>query len=156
MSCTPSPAIARRDGKWVMPFGTPGNDVQPQAMLQVLLNMFVFDLAPQAAIEQPRFADVLVRELLDGAKHLKSLWKERPELFRQIHYHARKLIENGIDPKGRNACDVGPLAGVAAATAIPIPGEAHPQSFTFTIANTKAPMPPVTSAASPGFGLGAA
>jgi inhibitor of KinA sporulation pathway (predicted exonuclease) len=23
------------------------------------------------------------------------------------------LIENGIDPKGRNACDVGPLAGVA-------------------------------------------
>jgi AcrR family transcriptional regulator len=46
--------------------------------------------------EQPRFADVLVRELLDGAKHLKSLWKERPELFRQIHYHARKLIEAGI------------------------------------------------------------
>ena len=40
--------------------------------------------------------DVLVRELLDGAKHLKSLWKERPELFRQIHYHARKLIESGI------------------------------------------------------------
>jgi TetR/AcrR family transcriptional regulator len=47
-------------------------------------------------IEHPRFADVLVRELLDGAKHLKSLWKERPELFRQIHYHARKLIESGI------------------------------------------------------------
>jgi inhibitor of KinA sporulation pathway (predicted exonuclease) len=23
------------------------------------------------------------------------------------------LVENGIDPKGRNACDVGPLAGVA-------------------------------------------
>ena len=35
--------------------------------------------------EHPRFADVLVRELLDGAKHLKALWKERPELFKQIH-----------------------------------------------------------------------
>lgn len=45
---------------------------------------------------RPRFADVLVRELLDGAKHLKALWKERPELFRQIHHHARQLIEQGI------------------------------------------------------------
>lgn len=53
---TPSPALAIRDGRWFMPFGTPGNDVQPQAMLQVFLNMFVFDMPPQAAIEQPRFA----------------------------------------------------------------------------------------------------
>jgi gamma-glutamyltranspeptidase/glutathione hydrolase len=53
---TPSPAIARRDGKWIMPFGSPGNDVQPQAMLQVLLNLSVFEMTPQAAIEQPRFA----------------------------------------------------------------------------------------------------
>jgi len=53
---TPSPAIARRAGKWTMPFGSPGNDVQPQAMLQVLLNMTVFGMSPQQAIEQPRFA----------------------------------------------------------------------------------------------------
>ena len=39
-----------------MPFGSPGNDVQPQSMLQVFLNMFVFDMTPQQAIEQPRFA----------------------------------------------------------------------------------------------------
>jgi gamma-glutamyltranspeptidase/glutathione hydrolase len=39
-----------------MPFGTPGNDVQPQAMLQVFLNMAVFGMTPQEAIEQPRFA----------------------------------------------------------------------------------------------------
>jgi gamma-glutamyltranspeptidase/glutathione hydrolase len=53
---TPSPALAIRDGRWFMPFGTPGNDVQPQAMLQVLLNMVVFNMPPQAAMEQPRFA----------------------------------------------------------------------------------------------------
>jgi gamma-glutamyltranspeptidase/glutathione hydrolase len=53
---TPSPSIAMRDGRWIMPFGTPGNDVQPQAMLQVFLNMAVFDMTPQQAIEQPRFA----------------------------------------------------------------------------------------------------
>jgi TetR/AcrR family transcriptional regulator len=45
---------------------------------------------------EPRFADVLVRELLDGAKHLKALWKERPELFRRVHDHARELIAQGI------------------------------------------------------------
>lgn len=55
-----------------------------------------FSLYFDLLIENPRFADVLVRELLDGAKHLKALWKERPELFRQIHYHARALIEQGI------------------------------------------------------------
>jgi gamma-glutamyltranspeptidase/glutathione hydrolase len=53
---TPSPAIARREGKWTMPFGTPGNDVQPQAMLQVFLNIATFGMTPQEAIEQPRFA----------------------------------------------------------------------------------------------------
>jgi AcrR family transcriptional regulator len=45
---------------------------------------------------QPRFADVLVRELLDGAKHLKALWKERPDLFKQIHIHARELVQAGV------------------------------------------------------------
>src|SRR5258705_2272843 len=44
---------------------------------------------------------------------------------------------------------------IAAATATLILGELHPQSFTFTIANTSAPMPPVTSAASHALGLGA-
>lgn len=53
---TPNPSIAMRKGKWMMPFGTPGNDVQPQAMLQVFLNMVAFDMTPQQAIEQPRFA----------------------------------------------------------------------------------------------------
>jgi TetR/AcrR family transcriptional regulator len=46
--------------------------------------------------EHPRFADVLVRELLDGAKHLKVLWRERPELFKQIHVHARSIVDEGI------------------------------------------------------------
>ena len=41
-----------------MPFGTPGNDVQVQAMTQVLMNIAVFDMAPQEAVEKPRFATV--------------------------------------------------------------------------------------------------
>lgn len=53
---TPSPAMVLKDGKVHMPFGTPGNDIQPQAMLQVFLNINVFGMDPQAAIEAPRFA----------------------------------------------------------------------------------------------------
>ena len=53
---TPSPALAIAPGRFVMPFGTPGGDVQPQAMLQTLLNVVVFGMNPQAAVEAPRFA----------------------------------------------------------------------------------------------------
>lgn len=53
---TCSPAMALRNGKAFMPFGSPGNDVQPQAMLQVFLNLNVFGMDLQAAIEAPRFA----------------------------------------------------------------------------------------------------
>jgi TetR/AcrR family transcriptional regulator len=55
-----------------------------------------FGLYVDLLAEHPRFADVLVRELLDGGKQLKAMWKEHPELFRQIHSHARALIEQGI------------------------------------------------------------
>jgi gamma-glutamyltranspeptidase/glutathione hydrolase len=53
---TPSPALALKDGKAYMPFGSPGNDIQPQAMLQFFLNVVIFDMDPQAAVEAPRFA----------------------------------------------------------------------------------------------------
>ena len=53
---TPNPAIAVKEGEWVMPFGSPGNDVQPQAMLQVLLNHHLWGMAPLEAVEAPRVA----------------------------------------------------------------------------------------------------
>ena len=52
---TPNPAMAFRDGRLLMPFGTPGADMQPQSMLQVFLNIVEFEMDPQEAIEQPRF-----------------------------------------------------------------------------------------------------
>ncbi|PHK93916.1 gamma-glutamyltransferase [Pseudoroseomonas rhizosphaerae] len=53
---TPNPAMAVTRAGGVMPFGTPGGDVQIQAMLQVLLNILHFGMEPQAAIEAPRIA----------------------------------------------------------------------------------------------------
>jgi gamma-glutamyltranspeptidase / glutathione hydrolase len=53
---TPNPALALKDGKLYMPFGSPGNDIQPQAMVQAFLNIVLWDMDPQAAVEAPRFA----------------------------------------------------------------------------------------------------
>ena len=52
---TPTPALALLDGEFAMGFGTPGGDVQTQAMLQVYLNITEFGMTVQQAIEQPRF-----------------------------------------------------------------------------------------------------
>ncbi|MES2561932.1 MAG: gamma-glutamyltransferase [Pseudomonadota bacterium] len=56
---TPSPALALRDGEFAIAFGTPGGDVQLQAMLQVFLNATTFGMQLQEAIEQPRFGTFL-------------------------------------------------------------------------------------------------
>ena len=55
---TPNPALAIRPGKEIMPFGTPGGDQQTQAMLQAFLNMHVFSMDPQSAVEAPRFGSI--------------------------------------------------------------------------------------------------
>jgi gamma-glutamyltranspeptidase / glutathione hydrolase len=52
---TPSPALVMKDGKPLMAIGTPGGDVQPQAMLQSFLNVVEFGMDPQLAVEAPRF-----------------------------------------------------------------------------------------------------
>jgi len=77
---TPCPAIVFKEGKPFMPLGTPGGDVQCQAMLQVFLNVAVFGMAPQAAIEAPRFATY-----------------SYPGSFEPHEYHADELrIERGL------------------------------------------------------------
>ncbi len=53
---TPAPAMVFKDGRLFMPFGTPGGDVQQQAMLQVFLNIAIFGMPPQLAVEAPRVA----------------------------------------------------------------------------------------------------
>ena len=43
------------DGSFAFTLGTPGGDSQPQSLLQIVNNYLLFDMAPQAAIEAPRF-----------------------------------------------------------------------------------------------------
>lgn len=53
---TPSPGLIMKDGRVFAPYGSPGNDVQPQAMVQLAINLIDFNMDPQAAVEAPRVA----------------------------------------------------------------------------------------------------
>jgi gamma-glutamyltranspeptidase/glutathione hydrolase len=48
--------FACRHGEPVMTFGCPGGDDQAQANLQLILNVMIFGMNPQQAVEAPRFA----------------------------------------------------------------------------------------------------
>jgi gamma-glutamyltranspeptidase/glutathione hydrolase len=52
---TLSPTLILKDGKPFLAISTPGADNQDQALLQVILNMIVFNMSPQEAVESPRF-----------------------------------------------------------------------------------------------------
>jgi gamma-glutamyltranspeptidase/glutathione hydrolase len=45
-----------KDGQPIMTIGCPGGDNQAQADLQLILNVLVFGMNPQQAVEAPRFA----------------------------------------------------------------------------------------------------
>jgi gamma-glutamyltranspeptidase/glutathione hydrolase len=53
---TPSPGLIMRGDRVFGPYGTPGGDVQPQAMVQLATSLIDYGLDPQAAIEAPRVA----------------------------------------------------------------------------------------------------
>jgi gamma-glutamyltranspeptidase/glutathione hydrolase len=77
---TPNPAMAMRKGEFLMPFGSPGGDLQPQGMLQVLLNHLVFGMDIQQAVEAPRF-----------------ITRNFPDSFEpHTYYPARLDVEQGI------------------------------------------------------------
>lgn len=83
---TPSPGLVMNKDM-LMPFGTPGGDVQCQAMLQTLLNLHVFDMDPQQAVEAPRFASYSF-----------------PDSFEPHTYHSGRLnLEAGIEQETGDA-----------------------------------------------------
>lgn len=72
-----------------MPFGTPGGDVQPQAMLQVLLNISIFGADLQEAVEAPRIASASFPSSLDPHHYEPGLLK----LEDQIPQETRRRLE---------------------------------------------------------------
>lgn len=42
---------------------------------------------------EPRFADLMIREMLDGGDHLRQLYKENPQFWQIVHEPAFALLE---------------------------------------------------------------
>ncbi len=55
---TPHAIIVTRRGRLHLAYSTPGGDMQPQALVQVFLNLHVFGMDLQTAIDAPRFFSV--------------------------------------------------------------------------------------------------
>ena len=56
--------IISKDGQPVMTVGCPGGDNQTQANVQLMLNVILFGMDPQQAVEAPRFRDAEQRQFL--------------------------------------------------------------------------------------------
>jgi gamma-glutamyltranspeptidase/glutathione hydrolase len=52
---TNTPVLVMKDGQPFMGLSTPGGEQQAQAILQVLLNVIVWNMSPEQALDQPRF-----------------------------------------------------------------------------------------------------
>lgn len=124
---TPSPAMARMPDGGMMPFGSPGGDVQPQAMLQVLLNITTFGMTLQEAVEAPRIASAnlqgsfephaytpgglllegrIPRAAADGLRHRGHAVREWPDFTWQAgavcavrRDEATAVLSAGADPR---------------------------------------------------------
>ena len=92
---TPNPSMVLRKGTLFMPFGTPGGDVQCQAMLQVLLNIIEFHMDPQVAVEVPRFSTFNFPNSFYPHEYLKGLLKVEKRMedktFHQLREKGHKI-----------------------------------------------------------------
>jgi gamma-glutamyltranspeptidase/glutathione hydrolase len=55
---TPHAMIVFNDDRFYMAYSTPGGDMQPQALVQVFLNLYVFGMNIQEAVSAPRFYSI--------------------------------------------------------------------------------------------------
>ena len=94
---TPNALMAFKDGKFWMAFGTPGGDMQTQASLQVFLNLVVFGMDVQQAVEAPRFRSLNWPDAFSPHAYFPGVIELEEELMPQ----AEALSQIGYSVKGR-------------------------------------------------------
>ncbi|RHX96426.1 gamma-glutamyltransferase [Leptospira yasudae] len=96
---TPNASMVFKNGKFLMSLGTPGGDMQTQATIQVFLNMIVFGMNAQEAVNAPRFRSLNWPDSF--APH--NYYPGRIELEKDIYErHGKVLKELGYDVIGRD------------------------------------------------------
>ena len=112
------PAMLKKDGRNLMPFGVMGGQYQSTGHARFITNITDFGLSPQAAMDAPRcFADGDVLNVEDGysdqvKSELSALGHnvQRPETAiggsQAILLHENGLLEGGSDPR-KDGCALG-------------------------------------------------
>ncbi len=86
---TPNASMVFKDGKFWMSFGTPGGDMQTQAVVQVFLNVTVFGMDPQAAVSAARFRSLNWADSFSPHKYYPG----RIELEEEVYKTSGKQLE---------------------------------------------------------------
>ncbi|TGL80026.1 gamma-glutamyltransferase family protein [Leptospira yasudae] len=96
---TPNASMVFKNGKFLMSLGTPGGDMQTQATVQVFLNMIVFGMNAQEAVNAPRFRSLNWPDSFSPHNYYPG----RIELEKDIYErHGKVLKELGYDVIGRD------------------------------------------------------
>lgn len=82
----------KSDKSLYMSLGTPGADMQTQALVQVLLNHIVFDMDIQTAVEQPRFRTQNLPSSFSPHSYSPSTLDLEDDLYKS---NAKRLRERG-------------------------------------------------------------
>jgi len=95
-----------RDGVPVMTFGCPGGDDQAQANLQMMLNVLVFGMDPQQAVEAPRFST----QSVTNSFYPRAYYPGRLSLEERIpETVAQQLATRGHQIERVGACGIGAI-----------------------------------------------
>ena len=108
---TPNPALALKDGKPFLVFGTPGGDVQIQAMAQLLVNVVTFGLDVQSAIEAPRFASFSYPSSFAPNPHYPGLLMVEARISRKIR-NALKALGHDVEAWPERTRKAGALCAI--------------------------------------------
>lgn len=111
---TINPALALRDGRPYLVFGTPGADTQPQTQLQFFLNVVEFGMGVQEALEQPAVISTSFRA---------SYYPQRIEGTLLVPAALPREVRDGLAARGHRL-DVRDSRGVGAVKAILV----HPRT----------------------------
>jgi gamma-glutamyltranspeptidase / glutathione hydrolase len=88
---TLSPTVVLRDGKPFVALSSPGGDSQDQQALQVLLNVAVFGMRAQEAIEAPRFNSLHYHESFDAHRFRAGVLELEDRIAPEVADALRRL-----------------------------------------------------------------
>ncbi len=115
--------IICKDGQPVMTIGCPGADDQAQADLQLILNMLVFSMYPQQAVEAPRFSSQSMVNSFYPRVYLPGQLNVEPGISEEVRSElaslGHKIVEDPMCGYGAIVTQRDPRTGVIGAGADP-------------------------------------